>query len=376
MILFVGSEKDFFFMEEICNSLNMDIERIEPQRHISDVVNEIILKKDLEFVIYDVNPYIDDANIIVSTIIKIEKANNARPIIYSVAFPDQSLLMETCRMNGLPRYIHSADMDQRRDEFIKCITGFYDNNPMPFLEELEKMTVPQQRKHYISIAFAGCCSRIGTTTQALQLVKYLLFNGHTACYIEMNNNHYVQAVADYFTDSSYNEEIGKVTYMNVDMYNNINYLPDILRMDYEYFIYDLGVYNQGTFNKATFLDKNMRILVAGAKPNELGYVTSVLQDTYYMDVNYIFSFISDTKSSQKDILELMDEKKTMTYFSSYCPDPFVYDGSSKIYGKLLPVDNLNEDHEKSKLFNKLKNVMRKKHGQNKKQPDPGSEETD
>ena len=40
----------------------------------------------------------------------------------------------------------------------------------------------------------------GTTTQAIQLVKHLVFQGHRACYIELNENGYIKALKELYEE--------------------------------------------------------------------------------------------------------------------------------------------------------------------------------
>ena len=61
----------------------------------------------------------------------------------------------------------------------------------------------------VTIAVVGSTSRIGTTTQALQIVKHILLEGCTACYIQLNGSDYVQRIAEFYTDSVCDDEIEK-----------------------------------------------------------------------------------------------------------------------------------------------------------------------
>ena len=107
----------------------------------------------------------------------------------------------------------------------------------------------------------------------------------------MNDYGFVEKIASYYTDVLEDKEMGRVTYENIDMYYNLNRLPDILNMEYEYYIYDCGVYEQDDFNKISFLEKNIKIIVGGSKVNEIEYMTNAISTTYHTDVKYIFNYI-------------------------------------------------------------------------------------
>ena len=67
---------------------------------------------------------------------------------------------------------------------------------------------------------------------------------------------------------------------------------EIFRQDYDYFVFDYGAYSERGFNKTSFLEKDIRIFVAGSKAAEMKYTQDVLRNEYYTDVRYLFNFIS------------------------------------------------------------------------------------
>ena len=223
--------------------------------------------------------------------------------------------------------------------------GIIKNDYLPFPEldsvalgrETGDHTLPAEGGVAINetIAVAGCCRRIGTTTQALQIIKYILLNGCRACYIQMNDYGFVEKIASYYTDVLEDKEMGRVTYENIDMYYNLNRLPDILNMEYEYYIYDCGVYEQDDFNKISFLEKNIKIIVGGSKVNEIEYMTNAISTTYHTDVKYIFNYIEDVKDTKNDIIELMDNLEERTYFAPYAPNSFRLSPEYSIYDSMI-----------------------------------------
>lgn len=73
-------------------------------------------------------------------------------------------------------FITEATLSEQKDTFEKCINGYYEKNnmsnasPIDVEEEQKKQKEQTFQGKYISVA--GSCHRIGTTTQALQIVKY------------------------------------------------------------------------------------------------------------------------------------------------------------------------------------------------------------
>ena len=200
-----------------------------------------------------------------------------------------------------------------------------------------------------TIAVAGSQHRIGTTTQALQIVKHLILEGHTVCYIQLNSSDYVQKVGEFYTDAILNEETGLVTYQNLEMYYKQERIADILAKNYDYYIYDFGCISDKEFTLVQFLEKDIRIAVCGSKANELPYIQSVLELMNISTAEYIFSFTGEV--DRKDILELMEDKQKHTFFSGYIPDPFSYNPSSKeIYSAIIKPEKAKESDSPKHRF--------------------------
>ena len=52
----------------------------------------------------------------------------------------------------------------------------------------------------LSVGVYGVMHRIGTTTQALHMTKFLDENGHKACYIEDNGQQHMATIPDFYSD--------------------------------------------------------------------------------------------------------------------------------------------------------------------------------
>ena len=186
---------------------------------------------------------------------------------------------------------------------------------------------------------------MGTTTQALQIVKYLKFNGYKAAYFEMNNHKFVNAVREFYEEAEFDEMEGLTTYQSVDMYYKAERLKEIQDKNYEYIVYDYGVYNEHDFNKVSFLEKDIQIFVVGSKPDEFGRTYDLIKSNFYNDVFYIFNFTSEAE--KKDIKELMEDKADKTFFADESKDPFTF-GNSDIYRKMIPLEDKSEDKKERK----------------------------
>jgi len=193
---------------------------------------------------------------------------------------------------------------------------------------------------------------MGTTTQALQIVKYLLFKGYKAAYYEMNNHKFVEAVADAYSDVDKDDIDGVVKYQKVDMYYKADKLKEVQNKDYDFIVYDFGVYSDHDFNKVSFLEKDIQIFVVGSKPDEFSKTYNVIKNNFYNNVFYIFNFTSDTE--KKDLLELMEDKSEYTFFADTAKDPFTF-GNPEIYEKMIPLSSVKEEKVEKRGFFRRRN---------------------
>ena len=204
---------------------------------------------------------------------------------------------------------------------------------------------------------AGCIKRMGTTTQALQLVKYLQFVGFKAAYFQMNASNFVEAVKDAYEQVTVDDEIGLVSYAKVDMFCRTDRLQEVLNLDYDYLVFDYGVAGENGFNKISFLEKEQQIFVVGSKPGgEFEKTYDVIKNNFYNNVFYIYNFVAE--GEQEDIKELMGEKAGVTFFAEEARDPFVFSGDMKTYGSILSLEE--EKDRESKPAKKKKRLFGKR----------------
>ncbi|MCC2821008.1 hypothetical protein LK537_27310 [Lachnoclostridium pacaense] len=181
-----------------------------------------------------------------------------------------------------------------------------------------------------TVGVAGCQPHIGTTTQALQLVLCLIEHKYSVAYVEMGDRDYLSKLQEIYEDITADKS--KVLYCrNIPMYTGKQIILANQR-HYDYTVKDYGCINSPGFETISFLEQDIKVVVGGTKANEIEHVEKILEESCYADVNYIFSFVP--LPEQRDIKELMRERKENTYFAVYTPDPFVYQ-ENDIYLYLL-----------------------------------------
>jgi hypothetical protein len=353
MIIFAGNKERGFFCEDVAKKMNMECIFIKESLHIEEQANLILKYKDeAEAIVYDLEQYVDDPDFLVKWILKIKDALMVRTIIFAAGYSPDSIVIMSLYHNNVKNFIFPVYLAEQKKDLEAALEGYfetygYEERGICFEEIEEKIEETKELNGNVkTIGLAGAVRRMGTTTQALQFIKYIQFCGHTAAYIQMNQHGWVQAVAENYSGAVQDKDEGHVTYMNVDMYYLTESLQNI-KTKYEYLIYDYGTFSEHDFNKVSFLEKDLQVFVVGSKPGEFEKTYDVILSSFYSDVNYIFNFVA--KTEQKDLYELMADKADKTYFCEESKDPFSF-SNDKIYKKMLPV-NVKETVAKKHKFN-------------------------
>lgn len=382
MIIYVGDKLSGGFVKEVAerSDFNHEVVFIEPKAHISELVDDITLAAangGCKYIVYEVDYFIDNADVIANTIQSIRNTNGADPILIVPSINPNNMIVSAAHDRGFTNFINSgATMSDKKSELIRCISGYYDANGRAELKEIEKVKAEKAKRKnaFRTIGIMGTCHRIGTTTQALQIVKYLQSKGYKACYVEMNNYLYPNMQlsrkerpeitfvnkAKLAMDYDYEDEaLGLVTIEGVDMYYKQDRLPEILEKDYDFYIYDYGVYTERDFNKASYLKDDTKLIASGTNVVELDYTLNIMQNVSYNSSDLIFSFTAE-KDREEFVLWMQHFKAgERCYFADYTPNPFIlsnyelYDGIFSLDQKVDPAAE-PEKEKKRGLFGKKK----------------------
>lgn len=358
MILFVGSEDRGFFLQEPAKLKKMELDFVPGSLSIEHQLTEI-LKRQMDYLVIDIDQYVDPAEELATKIESVKRAKNCDVVIYAPGYDRRSRVIQELEKHGIRYYIFSANQAEAREAFERCMNGYY-LEPEAAEEPEEAGDTAVKDPAGKRIGVTGVCRRIGTTTAAVQIVKYLQMKGYQACYIEVNETDFVQEHGRFFV-SDQDEVLGKVSYEGVDMFYKQENLQEIFRQGYDYFVFDYGAYSERGFNKTSFLEKDIRVFVAGSKAAEMNYTQDVLRNEYYTDVLYLFNFISEKE--KPDLLEYMDEKAEMTYFTVHAPDQFEYVYNPD-FDRMLPVEDIREDDSGKKRRGRGLLPWKRKKGRN------------
>lgn len=375
MIIFAGDKIEGNFAEEVAKRRGLQLIFVDKNVDIKKQTNDILFitrkQERPTHIIYDADQYNNEAEDIAAEIMKIKKYNNAVPVVATISLHEGNVLVRACIDAGIKDFVNlSRGNFERKDSLEKILTGFNDVHEVKEIENIKRIR-EKEKKHYESftkIGVAGTSQRIGTTTQAIQISKYLQGKGYKVCYIEFNSRRYinkgdgrkkqtfsyVEKVKEYLEYERDNKELGIITYEGLDMSYDQEKIALLHMKDYDYLVYDYGLYTGKDFNKTSFLKDDIKIFVGGCDVTELDFVMEAAGDISYNCANIIFSFTG--KDEEDGILKLFSDyklKPERCYFAGYAPSPFSVTDVT-LYDSLLGVENKNAGDgvakKKKKLF--------------------------
>lgn len=201
----------------------------------------------------------------------------------------------------------------------------------------------------ITIALCGSQPRIGTTTQALQILQYLQLRGYDVAYIDLSSLGYIDQLCKLY--GGVEKKGNCVIYEGIHMYRSVLELKE----NYQYLVKDYGSFQSDHFNETSYLEQDIHIVCSGVKPNEIFEVIGILQKPEFNYAKFIFTFVPPDHRSA--ILEEMTNRAANTFFVGYNPEPFSYDATSnkayrQIIGEFLS-EEVIPSRKKINLFLKL-----------------------
>ena len=239
MILFVGEQDKGWFVPETAEKKN---EKCEYSGFVSSLeeLSKRILQGSFSAVILHLpSLVIMDYQNIGKFCKNLMIANgNIQIIVMAEGYNINSQIVQAAIAAGVRFFMLGTNASMLKNELTDALDG--KTNIETVFEQLPTEDQRDRKKNEIessfassrTIAVAGSQHRIGTTTQALQIVKHLILEGHTACYIQLNSSDYVQKVGEFYTDAILNEDTGLVTYQNLEMYYKQERIADILAKNY------------------------------------------------------------------------------------------------------------------------------------------------
>ena len=374
-------------IEEYCKEHSINL--------VMRFINEYNLKKFLEtelrnlngvdYLIIDLQAIINSTseNEIVTSIELIRRMYNVRIIIIAEGYKEGNVLLGRIFNLGIYNIVTARNDVMFADEIEKVFSAegmtfgnamkYKINDNMLVINKTTKVVKEniKRAKQTITVGIAGTEKHIGATTVAINIVKYLSeLTNVTACYIENNNHNSIYSlVEDESIQTVYNEVLKKITYKGIDLYERPENLADILKFEYEFYVFDFGNFTEMTKEEiSSFLTRDLKIIVSGNKAWEINKLIEAFmiigedRNSYLM-----FNFVKneDRENFKESLGKFWKER---TYFSEFVPEPFVV-GNKHFYDNVLKDYLLNskieELNEKKGIFNifkkkKVKEDVKKK----------------
>lgn len=309
-------------------------------------------------VIFDVDYMNEDVDLVGHRIREVLSfAPSTGFIAFAPGYDLRSNALMVLANSGVRHFITAENQADMKDE-LRDILENGEENRLPLKEalkdeaempdEADAISCTSDRFRSSGIAVIGALPRIGTSTQAVQIAKSILFNGSSVCYVEMNTNGLVKDIRNTY---GLKDKGGYIRADGLDMYFYRESTSDLYRK-YDHIVFDYGSLSDSS-NLLSYFDKDVRICVAGSSPSEGSYLYDSLKrlKAETEKVHYIFSFTPD--DDRKAVEKQMKRMRNLSCsFASYTPDMFILDEANEmeIAGILSLAGNKKE---KTNLLKKL-----------------------
>ena len=249
-------------------------------------------------------------------------------IIYA---PNTDYTVETlklCYANGFTKVIRDYLSSGVKRRLIEYLSQHEVPKPeQPIVERSREETIGVTKK----IGIIGIMPRVGTTTQAVHLVKTLTSLGKSVCYVQENDSDFLDSLELFFSEVQKDSANGRLVYHDLLFYKDRNYAYS---KDYDYMVTDYGFVSSEQL-PTDFYSNDIRIVVCGGNAEEVAALTTLSHQLYRDEsIIYIFSFIDP--DDRPEVLDLMGDRRERVSFAPYTPDCFrSYADSEALYRELL-----------------------------------------
>lgn len=128
MIIIVGSEYRLSAMAEVATKrLNGNVRYIQENISIKKQENDILALGEAKYIIYDIDQYFDETAEIINIIKRIQRVNQAKPILYVATDNPKSEIVKAAVAAQIKSFVNeSLSLGQQKDQLEKIINGFYE----------------------------------------------------------------------------------------------------------------------------------------------------------------------------------------------------------------------------------------------------------
>lgn len=358
-LLFLGEQKNSYFIKEAANQYGCEIE-ISGYVVSSTSMVDRALVDNYDYILIDVSGLLISPLDLKECIEQILIGSQARVAVMGQGMSMTTAIIQAAVEAGIHNVLLSVYPREISEDCIEFLSGNSNietkkdqmNNTV--YDEVKIMPFAKINIERTTIGVAGTIERIGVTTQAIQLCKWLKMKGKNVCYIQMNDSGYVENLKVFYENVVVDEAQGCVSYENVEMYYDKARIDEILNRNYDFYVYDYGTITNEYFQKTSFFEKNYKIVVTGTKPTELNSFNQCMEELYHKHIHYVFSFVSE--GDRENVMEMMSDKDKYSYLAGVTLDMFSLNSDNiSNFEKIIPLEEeIEEDPEKKGLFSFLK----------------------
>lgn len=358
-LLFLGEQKNSYFIKEAANQYGCEIE-ISGYVVSSTSMVDRALVDNYDYILIDVSGLLISPLDLKECIEQILIGSQARVAVMGQGMSMTTAIIQAAVEAGIHNVLLSVYPREISEDCIEFLSGNSNietkkdqmNNTV--YDEVKIMPFAKINIERTTIGVAGTIERIGVTTQAIQLCKWLKMKGKNVCYIQMNDSGYVENLKVFYENVVVDEAQGCVSYENVEMYYDKARIDEILNRNYDFYVYDYGTITNEYFQKTSFFEKNYKIVVTGTKPTELNSFNQCMEELYHKHIHYVFSFVSE--GDRENVMEMMSDKDKYSYLAGVTLDMFSLNSDNiSNFEKIVPLEEeIEEEPEKKGLFSFLK----------------------
>lgn len=358
-LLFLGEQKNSYFIKEAANQYGCEIE-ISGYVVSSTSMVDRALVDNYDYILIDVSGLLMSPLDLKECVEQILIGSQARVAVMGQGMSMTTAIIQAAVEAGIHNVLLSVYPREISEDCIEFLSGNSNietkkdqmNNTV--YDEVKIMPFAKINIERTTIGVAGTIERIGVTTQAIQLCKWLKMKGKNVCYIQMNDSGYVENLKVFYENVVVDEAQGCVSYENVEMYYDKARIDEILNRNYDFYVYDYGTITNEYFQKTSFFEKNYKIVVTGTKPTELSSFNQCIEELYHKHIHYVFSFVSE--GDRENVMEMMSDKDKYSYLAGVTLDMFSLNSDNiSNFEKIIPLEEeIEEAPEKKGLFSFLK----------------------
>ncbi|EKQ55174.1 MULTISPECIES: hypothetical protein [unclassified Clostridium] len=323
VLLYLSSNENIGILDFLSKEKGMVIKKLSGEFYLKKfVIHDMRNLSHYSYFAIDLKALKDTENEIIEAITAFKAMYDSRIIIFAEGLKREDEIISRLIEEKIYNVIISKEIQEIKDEILKCLSNIGKTEEDWNIKGIHENQYTFNYKN-IKIAVAGVSSRVGTTTTAFNMARFLFNIGAKVSYTEANDSDHLKEIAAYY-------EFLKIE--NYYRYKGVEYYPNKqFPNDVNYQIFDLGSLNKG--NIAIFKSCNIKILCSGSKPYEL--IETYETTNSVKDFNYNILFTSVSNEENFKIRKSFVNRKDNIHFLKYSPSLFDEKINEDIYKEII-----------------------------------------